>query len=93
VALKITAECTCCDACLLECPNEAIRAGEKIYVIDPGLCTECVGFSRTMKCAEVCPVQCCVPDGNVVESREALLEKARRLHPDQDFSGDVPSHF
>jgi ferredoxin len=93
VALKITAECTCCDACLLECPNEAISAGEKIYVIDPDLCTECVGFSATTRCADVCPVECCVPDEHVMESKESLLEKARRIHPDKDFSGDVPSHI
>jgi len=72
VALKITAECTCCDACLLECPN--------------------VGFSATMRCADACPVECCVPDEAVIESKEALLEKAKRIHPDQEFSGDVPSH-
>ncbi|TFG81776.1 MAG: YfhL family 4Fe-4S dicluster ferredoxin, partial [Chromatiales bacterium] len=77
MALKITAECTCCDACLLECPNEAISAGEKIYVIDPDLCTECVGFSATTRCADVCPVECCVPDEHVMESKESLLEKAR----------------
>ena len=92
MALKITTECTCCDACLLECPNEAITAGETIYVINPALCTECIGFSTTMKCAAVCPVGCCVPDENVVEAKHQLLEKARRIHPDQDFSSDAPSH-
>ena len=27
--------------------NEAISEGEDIYVIDPNLCTECVGFTTT----------------------------------------------
>ena len=43
MALLITAKCTNCDMCLPECPNEAISVGDEIYVIDPLLCTECVG--------------------------------------------------
>ena len=43
MALLITEECTACDACEPVCPNEAITAGNPIYVIDPEKCTECVG--------------------------------------------------
>ena len=93
MTLKITPDCTCCDACLAECPNEAISAGEKIYVIDPALCTECVGFFATMRCADVCPVACCVLDERVIESKEALLDKAKKIHPHRNFSGDVPAHI
>ena len=46
MATYITEECINCGACEPECPNEAISEGEDIYVIDPKLCTECVGFSR-----------------------------------------------
>ena len=35
----ITDECINCDVCEPECPNEAISAGEEIYVIDPKKCT------------------------------------------------------
>ena len=35
---------------------------ECIYVIDPEKCTECVGFHESSKCAEICPVDSCVPD-------------------------------
>ncbi|MFP4263898.1 MAG: 4Fe-4S binding protein, partial [Halomonas sp.] len=43
MALMITDECINCDVCEPECPNGAISPGEEIYVIDPSLCTECVG--------------------------------------------------
>ena len=43
MALMINETCTACDACVPECPNDAITAGNPIYVIDPLKCTECVG--------------------------------------------------
>ncbi|MBT4762190.1 MAG: YfhL family 4Fe-4S dicluster ferredoxin [Bdellovibrionaceae bacterium] len=92
MALKITDDCTSCDACLPECPNEAITEGDDIYIIDPKLCTECVGFFDAPQCAEVCPVDCCEQDEDIVESKEALIDKVKSIHPDKDFSGDVPSH-
>ena len=62
MALMITDECIMCDACVPECPNEAISAGEIIYIIDPKKCTECVGHFDEPQCADVCPVDYCVPD-------------------------------
>jgi len=44
MALMINEDCISCDACVAECPNGAISEGDPIYVIDPELCTECVGF-------------------------------------------------
>jgi ferredoxin len=93
VAVTITDACTCCDACLAECPNEAIAEGDLLYTVDPDLCTECVGFSNTMRCVDVCPIDMCIVTGEIVETKEALLEKAKRIHPNDDFSGDVPSHL
>lgn len=93
MALKITDECTSCDACVSECPNEAISEGADYHVINPDLCTECVGFHDTPQCAEVCPVDCCVDDENHKESQEELLEKAKKLHPDEDISEDSPSRY
>lgn len=43
MSLIITDDCINCDVCEPECPNGAISQGEEIYVIDPNLCTECVG--------------------------------------------------
>ncbi|HUJ01494.1 MAG TPA: YfhL family 4Fe-4S dicluster ferredoxin [Usitatibacter sp.] len=79
MALKITDQCINCDVCEPVCPNGAISMGEDIYVIDAARCTECVGHFDKPQCQEVCPVDCIPPDPDHVESREALLEKFRRL--------------
>jgi len=50
------------------------------YYIVPDKCTECVGFHEEPQCAAVCPVDCCVPDPDRVESKEFLLERKARLH-------------
>jgi ferredoxin len=85
VATIITAECINCGACEPECPNKAISQGEDIYVIDPALCTECVGFKDKEACAAVCPVDCCIPDEKNLETEEVLLARAVKLHPDTTF--------
>ncbi|MBI3073335.1 MAG: YfhL family 4Fe-4S dicluster ferredoxin [Deltaproteobacteria bacterium] len=85
MATIITAECINCGACEPECPNNAITEGEEIYVIDPNLCTECVGFHGQEACAAVCPVDCCIPDTNNVETEELLLERAKKIHPDKQI--------
>lgn len=53
---------------------------EDYYYIVPDKCTECVGFHEEPQCAAVCPVDCCVPDPDHVETREQLLDKKERLH-------------
>jgi len=58
-------------------------------VIDPDKCTECVGNSESPQCAEVCPVDACVPDPDQVESREELLAKWQRLHPGEDSQSGI----
>jgi ferredoxin len=93
MATMITAECISCGACEPECPNNAISQGETIFLIDPNLCTECVGFHDFEACAAVCPVDCCVTDPNNVESEEALITRARELHPDQQFGENFASRF
>jgi ferredoxin len=79
MAYKITEECINCGACEPECPNQAITAGDEIYVIDPEKCTECVGHHDSSQCAAVCPVDCCVPDPDHKESREELMAKFHKL--------------
>lgn len=75
MSLLITDECINCDVCEPECPNGAIAQGAEIYVIDPKLCTECVGHFETSQCIEVCPVDCIINDPQVVESRDQLYAK------------------
>lgn len=50
------------------------------YFIVTDKCTECVGFHEEPQCAAVCPVDCCVPDPENVETQETLLQKKAILH-------------
>ena len=93
MATMITEECINCGACEPECPNEAITQQDDLYVIDPILCTECVGFHDYEACAAVCPVDCCVTDPNNVEPENVLIERARELHTDVDFGAEFESRF
>lgn len=83
MATKITEVCISCGVCEAECPNEAIHEGSEIFEIDPALCTECVGFHAREQCAAVCPVDCCLPDPERVETEAELFARARKIHPDQ----------
>ena len=99
MAYKITEECIAGGACETECPNDAISEGDDIYVIDPDLCTECVGFYDHEACQAVCPVECCLADPNRPETEPVLIERALKLHPDDEdlkkraLANDYPSRF
>ena len=54
--------------------------GNEYYYIVPTKCTECIGFHEEPQCAAVCPVDCCVPDLNHIESDSHLLEKQKLMH-------------
>ncbi|MFV1957585.1 MAG: YfhL family 4Fe-4S dicluster ferredoxin [bacterium] len=79
MALIITEECIDCGVCEPECPNLAITQGDEIYIIDPALCTECIGSFDEPQCADVCPVDCCVPDPDHEETKEELQAKFEKL--------------
>jgi len=50
VNLMVTMECRGCGACLLTCPEHAIRPGDRgALVVLAGLCTGCG------ECVEICP--------------------------------------
>lgn len=108
MATVITEACINCGACEPECPNTAIYQGgvewdmdgvrhpaiaDGIFYIVPDKCTECVGFFDQEACAAVCPVDCCVPDPKIPETEAQLLERAKKLHPEQEFGADIPSRF
>jgi len=109
MATMITSECINCGACEPECPNTAIYQGgvewqaqdgsmhpalsNDIFYIVPEKCTECVGFHDHEACAAVCPVDCCVPNPDIPETHEVLLERARVLHPGESIPDDAPSRF
>jgi len=69
-----------CGICVDECPNKAISEGTDKYVINPNLCTECVGFYTEPQCVNVCPVNAIIPDPNHHETHDELLEKKKRIH-------------
>jgi ferredoxin len=80
MALMINDACTLCDACVPVCPNEAIKAGDPVYVIDPLKCTECVGAKDEPQCKLVCPSDCIVTNPEFEETPEQLQEKYAALH-------------
>jgi ferredoxin len=61
-----------------EAKHEAVSA--EVYFIVPDKCTECTGFHEEPQCAAVCPVDCCVPDPEHVETTEELLRKKEHMH-------------
>jgi ferredoxin len=81
MAYKIDENCIACGSCIAECKNGAIHDGEKISVINPARCTECVGVHENPECAIVCPVDAPIADPKHKESREELLAKWKKLHP------------
>jgi ferredoxin len=115
MAIIITDECINCDACVSECPNNAIYepdqewayadetalsgmvtvpgsnkevdademnepVSDEFYFIVTDKCTECKGFHDEPQCAAVCPVDCCVPDEDHVETEAELLGKKVWMH-------------
>lgn len=79
MALIISDECINCDVCEPECPNGAISQGEDIYVINPELCTECVGHHDKPQCMEVCPVDCISKNPAIEEDKDSLYQKYLKL--------------
>ncbi len=79
MSLIIKDACINCDVCEPECPNGAISQGEDIYVINPSLCTECVGHHNTPQCVEVCPVDCISKDPANPETQDSLYQKYLKL--------------
>ena len=58
---------------------QAPRTMDTYYIVSDK-CTECVGFHDEPQCAAVCPVDCCVDDMDVRESKEHLLNKKQLMH-------------
>jgi ferredoxin len=84
MALMIGAECMSCGLCIEECPNDAILESIPVYIIDPELCTECVGAYDEPQCIKVCPLDVIFPNPDYVESHDQLLEKEKRILDSRD---------
>jgi ferredoxin len=80
MALMITEDCIVCGACEPECPNNAITEGDPVYIINPDLCTECVGYFDEPQCRTVCPVpEVLIVNPDREETQEELLKKKESL--------------
>ena len=79
MALLINDECINCDVCEPECPNGAITQGDEIYIIEPALCTECVGHFDESQCIVVCPVDCIIIDPDHEEDNDVLMKRYEEL--------------
>ena len=69
-----------CSKCQEACPNDAISAGDMLYLIDPERCTECVGAEEEPQCKLVCPADCISVNPDFVETPEQLMKKYQDLH-------------
>jgi ferredoxin len=68
------------DGRAIEADSKQKPVSDEFYYIVSDKCTECVGFHEEPQCAAVCPVDCCVPDPDVVETADALIDKQKWLH-------------
>ncbi len=76
----ITEECIVCNACVDDCPTEAISEGDDIFLIDQDKCIECVEESDEAQCVEVCPIDdCIILDPNNKMSKDDLIARRNEL--------------
>jgi ferredoxin len=64
----------------IDADKEQDPISDAFFYIVADKCTECKGFHDTPQCASVCPVDCCIPDTNHVETEDQLLAKKAWLH-------------
>lgn len=66
MSVIIDDSCITCDACLQQCPVNAIvddmsnPTGNKRYYVQPEKCVECVGIYDDPQCAAICPSIGCI---------------------------------
>lgn len=71
---------TMLDGSMIDADQKNAPISDDIYFIVPEKCTECQGFHEEPQCAAVCPVDCCLPDPEHVETEEQLLAKKAKMH-------------
>ena len=62
MALKITAACLNCWACIEVCPTRAVYEARPHFLIDAGKCNECLGEHEAPQCASICPIEAAIVD-------------------------------
>ena len=76
----VTGSYTLVDGTTVDAEAEQAPPEDDYYFIVTDKCTECVGFHEEPQCAAVCPVDCCVPDPEHVNTEEEMLARKARLH-------------
>ena len=84
---------TLMDGTVVDAEQKNAPISTDIYYITPNKCTECQGFHEEPQCAAVCPVDCCVPNPQIPETEDVLLERAKALHADVQIPDPPPSRF
>ena len=77
---EVSGTITLIDGKTVNAEQERPPKDNDIFYIVTDKCTECQGFHEEPQCAAVCPVNCCLPDPNNVESETVLLAKKALLH-------------
>ncbi|MBC8112586.1 MAG: 4Fe-4S dicluster domain-containing protein [Verrucomicrobia bacterium] len=70
------------DGSSMDAKQMQMPVSNEYYYIVSDKCTECTGFHEEPQCAAVCPVDCCVDDPDVRETKEELLHKKEVMHGD-----------
>ena len=68
------------DGTSVENDTENEAGSDVFFYIATDKCTECIGFHEEPQCAAVCPVDCCIPDDDNVETEAELMTKKDILH-------------
>jgi len=53
---------------------------DDFYFVVAGKCTECNGFHEEPQCASACPVDCCIVDTSLGETKDVLVSRKEWLH-------------
>ena len=65
---------------MVDADDDQPPLSDDYYYVVADKCTECEGFYDEPKCASLCPIDCCVDDPNIRESKDGLAAKKISLH-------------
>ena len=69
---------------LVNSEQDQEAVSDEYYFIVTDKCTESKGFHDEPQCAAVCPVDCCIPDEENIETDDFLLKKQSFMHGDSN---------
>ena len=85
MTVTVSARCTACGACIVTCPERALRPAPRRPAVLDALCTDCLA------CLEVCPVDAIIPTPvHPIEPHPIEVESYRILAERVDLSAWPP---